>query len=76
VSLNGFVNQPVTVRVNGVDWHLFDIQFETPDGTYSVYMYAISDEHARLMLADLKLNGKVTGQVLGSMPADGDPLSL
>lgn len=40
--------------VDGVKWRLYPIDFQTVDGKFSAYFYAISDEHARALLDDLK----------------------
>lgn len=42
---------------------LYSIEFESPDGVYSVGLYAISSEHAQMQLQALKETGKVLGQV-------------
>ncbi len=61
--MSGIVQQP-TVRVGGRDWHLFDIEYQTVDGKFLVYMYALSFEHAEIMLAELKETARVAGQVM------------
>jgi hypothetical protein len=58
-----------TVQVGGRDWRLFDIAFQTADGEYSVYMYALSFEHAQMMLDELKQTARVAGQVEGFYPS-------
>ncbi len=68
--MSGIV-QPPTVHVNGRDWHLFDIEYQTADGKFSVYMYALSFEHAEMMLAELKETARVSGQVMDVYPAGG-----
>lgn len=32
--------------VDGVEWKLFAVDFKSPDGRYSAYLYAIDLEHA------------------------------
>lgn len=51
--------------VNGVTWRLYSIDFQTCDGKFSGYFYAVSDEHAQAMLTDLKETGEVSGPVGG-----------
>lgn len=34
------------VIVDGVEWKLFAVDFKSPDGKYSAYLYAIDLEHA------------------------------
>ncbi len=68
--MSGIVQQP-TVHVDGRDWHLFDIEYQTADGRFSFYIYALSHEHAAMMLDELKQTARVTGQVMGFSPAGG-----
>ena len=35
-----------TVTVNGIEWKLFSVEFNSPDGKFSAYLYAIDHEHA------------------------------
>lgn len=53
------MNLPPTVRVQGIEWKLFTVNFESPDGKFSAYMYGISADHARYQLESLKENGKI-----------------
>ncbi len=50
--------------IEGRTWHLFAIDFDGPDGEFSVYIRALSFEHAELMLQDLKETGAVSGRVI------------
>ncbi|WIE52378.1 hypothetical protein [Pseudomonas sp. GM17] len=43
-----------TVLEHGVTWHLFPVDFETPDGFPSVYIYALDRGHAVAVLQELK----------------------
>lgn len=58
------IPQQTHVTVNGVPWVLFSAQYETPDGTYEFYFYAISFYHAEMVLQELKSTAKLTGQVV------------
>lgn len=58
------VPQPLSVVVDGRTWNLFDAAFTTPDGTYSFNFYAISHEHASMILDDIKATAVLTGQVV------------
>ena len=53
-----------SVVVNGRRWNLFSVEFKTPDGTYSTYIYALDHYHASVMLADLKEGAEIVGQVV------------
>jgi hypothetical protein len=55
--------------VNGRKWHVFDAEFETPDGKFSFYFYALSFEHAAYVLEELKATAKLGGQIEGTRPA-------
>lgn len=48
-------------------WHPYAIEYDTPDGAFSTYIYAISDEHAQMMCADLRESARVTGQVIAQL---------
>ncbi|EKY1962323.1 hypothetical protein RA241_003713 [Cronobacter sakazakii] len=53
------INFPLTTVVDGKTWRLFDIQFNSDDRVYSVYIYAINREHASYRLQDLKDTGRL-----------------
>lgn len=50
-------------------WHPYEVQFQSPDGTYACHIYAISDEHAQLQLESLKESGKIGGLTVGTYDA-------
>lgn len=54
---------PTTTEA-GRTWHLFAVDFDTPDGRFSTYIYAISHEHASAMLEDLRETGSIRGQIV------------
>lgn len=51
--------------VAGITWHLYPIEFNTVDGRFSAYFYAISDEHAQALLDDLKSTATVGSPIEG-----------
>lgn len=53
------MNLAKRVKVAGVWWKLFSVEYKTPDGTYSAYFYAVDAEHASYVLADIKANGEL-----------------
>lgn len=57
------IPMPIRCEVDGRTWRLYDVTYETPDGRFSVYISALSFDHAQLMLDDLKASGKVSGEV-------------
>ena len=50
----------------GRKWHPYEVIFDTPEGEFGIHIYAISDEHARLQLQDLKETGRINGQTIAS----------
>ncbi|WP_323016399.1 hypothetical protein [Castellaniella sp.] len=56
----------------GRRWYPYTITFDSPDGTFDVDLYAISEDHARLQLDALKETGRVTGRIIEVFPED-DP---
>ena len=53
--------------VNGLQWQLYPVDFKTEEGTFIVYLYAISREHAAAILLELKETAVLR---------DGDLLSI
>ena len=58
------VKLPISCVAGGRKWLLFLFEYATPDGIFSGYLHAISAEHAAAMLADLKENAELKGQVI------------
>lgn len=58
------VRLPISCVVGGRKWHLFLFEYVTPDGIFTGYLHAISAEHAAAMLADLKENAELKGQMI------------
>lgn len=63
--MTGVFGLPLTGNVNGRTWRLHAVTFETPDGHMSAYLYALSIEHARLLLSDLGGSGARVEQIEG-----------
>jgi len=53
-------------------WRPYEITFDSPDGTYTCHIYAISDEHAELQCQALRETARVSGQTVGVYPERGD----
>jgi hypothetical protein len=62
------VKQEIAPVVNGRTWRLFDAEFETADGKFTFYFYALSFEHASYVLEELKATAKLGGQIEGTCP--------
>ena len=61
---------PLSVVEGGRTWHKFSCEYDTADGKFGFYIYAISFEHAVAMLEELKQTARVDGQVLRQIKAD------
>lgn len=58
------MTDPLTNIDSGKIWRTYAVDYETPDGSFSVYIKALSLEHAELLLCDLKETGVVIGEVV------------
>lgn len=47
----------------GIVWYPYQADFESPEGLFSVYISAISDEHAALQVEALKGTAKLAGRI-------------
>lgn len=47
------MNLLTPVTVNGIEWKLFSVEFKSPDGKFSAYLYAIDHEHASYQVESL-----------------------
>lgn len=54
------MNLPSSVKVLGIKWKLYSIDFDSPDGKFSAYLYAVDDIHASYQLEAMKETGVVT----------------
>lgn len=64
---------PLSSMVDGHTWHLYSFNYKTQDadsGQLSGYLYATSDEHARLLLEDVKATAVLAYQVGGSVSSE------
>ena len=55
-----------TKDAQGRTWRRFCCSFKGSDGKYGFYIYALSQEHAELLLADLKETAVVDGEMIAS----------
>ena len=51
----------------GRSWYPYNIIFDAEGVQYCVTLWAISFEHAQLMLEDLRQTGRVEGQIMGEI---------
>lgn len=54
-----------SVVVDGITWNLFSVEFETADGKFGTYIYAIDHGHAALVLEELKSTARIAGIISG-----------
>jgi len=59
------VTLPFDVVVAGRNWKLYTFEYKTADGTFSSYMYAISDEHAAAIIEEIKDTAVLLGKIEG-----------
>lgn len=60
---------PLSCVVEGVTWFLYAFDYTTADGKYGAHFYAISDEHAQLILQELKETATLRGRLQGVVDA-------
>lgn len=60
---------PRDVEVQGRAWQLYAAEYTTPEGKFGFYFYAISMDHAAIVLGELKSSATLTGRYEGSVRA-------
>lgn len=58
-----YSNIPYVIQ-DGKKWYEFSLEYESDDHKYSTQIWAISFEHAQLVLQDIKDNGKISGVIV------------
>jgi len=53
----------------GIVWYPYCVDFESPDGKFSVDLWAISDDHAQLQIQALKETAKLAYRIESVIPA-------
>lgn len=46
----------------GRKWHPYGVEFDSPEGSFGVDLWAVSYDHAELQLQALKENGRIIGK--------------
>lgn len=59
------VTLPLSTVVDGRTWHLFSVEFDTADGKFSTYIYALDSGHAGLIVEEMKQTLTLAGQLSG-----------
>jgi hypothetical protein len=54
---------PLECDVSGKRWYLYSFEYTTGDGRFSSHFYAISDEHAHIVMQELKETAVLSGRV-------------
>lgn len=67
--MSGRVCLPLTTVVDGRTWQLHQVLFDTADGTFSTYIYALNDEHAVAIIEELKGSAQWGGQIVHTEPS-------
>jgi hypothetical protein len=57
------ITMPLSVTVDGREWKLFNVDYNTPDGAFSFKIYAISFEHAAAIVEEIKETAKLGGML-------------
>lgn len=47
----------------GFQWNLYSAEFDSPDGRFGFYLYAVSDSHAQLQLDAIREGARLIGRV-------------
>lgn len=51
------------VEVNGRLWWPYACRFESPDGAFEFQIHALSEDHAQILLDDLRKTATVLGRI-------------
>lgn len=65
---NKMVTLPITTEVCGQEWHLYTYDYETQDGPFSGYLYALDMGHAEQLLIEMKVTAVLAGQMIETDP--------
>lgn len=52
---------PLEVEHDGRNWTLYVYEYDSDDGLFGGYLYALSDEHAEMILMELKESARILG---------------
>lgn len=57
------ISLPIRTTVDGREWRLFTYEYETMDGRFCGYLYAISMLHASILLQELCETAEIVGEM-------------
>lgn len=55
-----------------MQWSMYAIEFDSPDGSFGFNIYAISDDHAELQLQAIKETARVAGKTVAFIGDEHD----
>jgi hypothetical protein len=63
------MSEPLSVKCHrGMEWRLYGVEFESPDGKFGFNIYAISDEHAAMQVEAIRETAALVGRIEGTIP--------
>lgn len=65
------IRLPLTTLVDDRIWSLYGVDYQTADGKFSTYIYAISFEHAAAIVEELKQTATLGGQIIDDVHNQG-----
>ncbi len=57
------MSNPMAVRVGGVEWLPYSVEFDTQEGPFTFTLYAVSWPHAMDILEELKATARIGGEI-------------
>lgn len=58
-------DKPSPINFSGYDWHPYAAEWTGADGRFGFTFHAISDEHAQIVLQEIKETAFVVGRIVG-----------
>jgi len=60
------IELPTTVFTDGVEQHLYAVEFESDGKVFHTYIYAVDKGHAVMIVQDMKVSLKVDNRILSA----------
>lgn len=61
------ITKPLRCTVDGREWRLFTASYKADNGAYALEFYAISMEHAAMVVQDIRDSLTLDGELVGTM---------
>lgn len=58
------IEMKLSVFIDDRQWDLYGVEFDTADGKFETYIYALSYEHAVACCAELRETARISGQIV------------